>query len=45
MNEEIEVESEIKVLNYIWKTQIMFVTGHYEFEILLTKKNSKNRAL
>jgi hypothetical protein len=45
MNEEIEVESEIKVLNYIWKTQIMFVTGHYEFEILLTKKNSKTNQI
>jgi hypothetical protein len=45
MNEEIEVESEIKVLNYIWKTQIMFVTGHYEFEILLSKKNSKTNQI
>ena len=32
------VESEIKILTYIWKSK-MLISGYYEFEILFTKKD------
>ena len=42
---EANIESEIKVLTYIWKSK-MLITGHYEFEILITKKDiNKNQIL
>jgi hypothetical protein len=44
-NNQFEYESEIKVLDYIWKPQMVYITGHYEFEILLTKKEMKNNKI
>ena len=44
-NNQFEYESEIKVLDYIWKPQMVYITGHYEFEILLTKKEVKNNKI
>ena len=44
-NNQFEYESEIKVLDYIWKPQMVYITGHYEFEILLTKKEMKKNKI
>ena len=32
------IESEIKILTYIWKSKLL-ISGYYEFEILFTKKD------
>ena len=32
------IESDIKILTYIWKSKL-FISGYYEFEILFTKKD------
>ena len=32
------IESDIKILTYIWKTKLL-ISGYYEFEILFTKKD------
>ena len=44
-NGQVEYESEIKVIDYIWKPQMVYITGHYEFEILLTKKETKKNKI
>ena len=33
-----DIESEIKILTYIWKSKLL-ISGYYEFEILFTKKD------
>ena len=40
----IKDKSSIIILTYIWKTQMLF-SGYYEFEILFTKKNTKNNKI
>ena len=35
---EKNIESEIKILTYIWKSKLL-ISGYYEFEILFTKKD------
>lgn len=37
-----EEQSEIKVKSYKWKPALMFITGHYEFEIVITSSKEKN---
>ena len=32
------IESDIKILTYIWKSKLL-ISGYYEFEILFTKKD------
>ena len=45
INESKNIESNIKILTYIWKSK-MLISGYYEFEILFTKKDtSKNKIL
>ncbi len=45
INEKVNIESNIKILTYIWKSK-MLISGYYEYEILFTKKDiSKNKIL
>ena len=45
INDKSDIESNIKILTYIWKSK-MLISGYYEFEILFTKKDiSKNKIL
>ena len=38
------IESNIKILTYIWKSKMLF-SGYYEFEILFTKKDASNNKI
>ena len=45
INDNKNIESNIKILTYIWKSK-MLISGYYEFEILFTKKDiTKNKIL
>ena len=45
INDKNNIESNIKILTYIWKSK-MLISGYYEFEILFTKKDIvKNKIL
>ena len=44
INNNKNIESNIKILTYIWKSKMLF-SGYYEFEILFTKKDVSNNKI